>query len=316
MQYSSGYNHNKIAGENATHGHGDSGMATSDEVNKAEESAGHPDNELVAAKMRWRRRRLALYRRIWTFAWVLIIAFVVEALFIAWFSPRYYIYRMDVRNVETMTQEEVTKLADVKPGTNFYRADLAQIARRIKSQDPRVDNVAVERGSMGTLLLLVNERKAVCRIGTSEPPMYLDQKGYLFTRPVPPSNAVPMLTGVDAPNETNMGKKLTDAYVVPMLKAIAALPAQTDKGFVLELATVKINDQSGVTYELTNGITIEYGQLNYPVQKATVLKSLIDQAINDGYTPDQLNILNVTCVDNKYLSGTYSLRTPIEGGNL
>jgi len=103
---------------------------------------------------------------------------------------------------------------------------------------------------------------------------------------------------------------------VPMLKAIAALPTQTDKGFVLELATVKIDDQSGVTYELTNGITIEYGQLNYPVQKATVLKSLIDQAINDGYTPDQLKTLNVTCVDNKYLSGTYSLRAPIEGGNL
>ncbi len=290
-------------------------MSSSDEKNSAVTPTVYPDNELVAAKMRWRRSRLALYRKIWTFAWVLIIAFVVEALIIAWFSPRYYIYRMDVRNAETMTPEEVINLADVKPGTNYYRADLAQIAKRIKSQDPRVDNVTVERGSMGTLLLLVNERKAVCRIGTSEPPMYLDKKGYLFTRPVPPSNAVPVLAGVEEPDEANMGKQLTDAYVAPALAAVAAVPTQTDSGIVLELASVKIDEQSGITYELTNGFSIEYGPMTYPAQKAYVISNLIDQAIEAGNTLEQLNYLNVISVDNKNLSGTYILRTPIERGN-
>jgi len=315
MRHSSGYNQNKIVGENATRGHGDSGMSTSDEENKVGAPAEYPDNELVAAKMRWRRNRLALYRKMWTFAWVLIIAFVIEASIAAWYSPRNYIYRLDVRNAETISKEEVIQLADVKPGSNYFRASLDDIARKIKSQDPRVDNVVVERGAMGTLVLTVNERKAVCQLGNSEPAMYLDKKGYLFTRPVPPSKPVPVLKGIETPDEKNMGKRLTDAYVAPALIAVAALPAQTDKGFALEIASLKLDEQSGATYELTNGITIEYGTLTYPVQKATVIKSLIDQAITKGNTPEQIKTLNVTSVDNKNLSGAFSLRTPIEGGN-
>ena len=314
MRHKSGYNYIKTVGETVTHGNGEQGMSGSDEEITAVAPAEYPDNEQVAANMRWRKNRLAMYRKFWAFAWLLMVAFLVEAWIAAWYSPRNYIYRLDVRNVDTMTKEEVIQLAGVKPGTNYFRVPLQDIAGKIKAQDQRVDNVVVERGAMGTLVLLVNERKAVCRLGTSEPALYLDKKGYLFSRPVPPATPVPVLSGVEAPDEKNLGKKLTESYVAPVLSALAVLPSQTDKGVALEIASLKFDEQSGATYELANGITIEYGTLTHPAQKAAVIKSLIDKAITLGNTAEQIKSLNVTSVDNKNLSGTYNLRTPAGGG--
>lgn len=273
------------------------------------------ESQQVTANMRWRRQRLALYRRVWAVAWILILAFLVEAWIAAWFSPRNYIYRLETRNTDSMTEEEVIRLAAVKPKTNYFRVPLQDIAARIKSQDPRVDNVIVERGAMGTLVLTVNERQAICRLGTSEPPLYLDKKGYLFTRPIPTPNLVPIVTGIEAPTEKKMGEKLTEAYVVPVLKAVAALPAKTSKGIPIEAASLKVDEKSGATYELSNGIIIEYGTLTYPAQKAEVIKNLIDNAIEAGNAPENILSLNVTGVDNKMLRGSFSLRAPTGGAN-
>ena len=111
------------------------------------------------------------------------------------FSPRFWIYRLEVHGNETISADEVIRLAQLPAESNYYRTTLHDLERRILFQ-PRIQAVTVRRQSVGVLAIDVHERQAVCQLGHTLPLTYLDNSGCLFVRPIPPVFPVPVVEGL------------------------------------------------------------------------------------------------------------------------
>ncbi|MHB9024366.1 MAG: cell division protein FtsQ/DivIB [Armatimonadota bacterium] len=239
------------------------------------------------------RKRLRYVRLLWTIAGLLLVALVVEGLIALCFSPRFWIHQMNVTGVETLTPGEVIALTKLPARTNYYRVSLGAVAARVRAHQ-RVRTATVRRGMVGTLLIDVQERQAVCRLGYSRPPQYLDADGVLFTRSLAPSPPVPIAEGIPVPPTAKPGARLESKEADAALACLAALRDTDAKDAALQISRILRDPATGgLTLVLRQGTKLLIGQPDYLTAKAWQIHTMIVAASVKGYSLDRIDYIDV-----------------------
>lgn len=264
------------------------------------------------------RKQLRYVRALWGMAGVLLVVLVIEVLIALSFSPRFWIYRIEIAGTETLTRAEATRLTGLDPARryNYYRVPLGRLAAGIR-REPRVAAATVRRGPIGTLLVDVHERQAVCRLGYARPPLYLDAKGYLFTRPVAPTYSTPVVEGLTVPITPKMlGTPLTAVPVAHVLQCLATL-REASPDSPLEVARVVVTTRERMMLVLRQGTKIFIGEPKDFAAKAFVLGKTVVAASNQGYALGQLEYIDVSVISKPTdLGAVYRPKQTSEGGHL
>lgn len=267
------------------------------------------------------KKALRFVRLLWLLAGVLLVALVIEIVVAMCISPRFWVYRITVSGAETLTPAEIIRLAAVPSQTNYYRAPLGAIAARLQ-REPRIDTSEVRRQAVGILAIHVRERAAACRIGSTQPPLYLDDAGVVFTRPIAPSSPVPVVQGfplLDAKGKplrsphAMLGQRLrTQARVLQTLECLQALKdhAAIDTE-PLHVSRIVFADNGMTVLVLKQGVRVFLGRPRDFAAKILVTKKTIVQAGADGYALPALDYVDVRGVEpGKVMTGVYMPRQP------
>ena len=242
-------------------------------------------------------KRMRLVRLLWALAMVTLVGLCIEVLVAVGFSPRFWIYRLDVKPMETLTRVEVVKRMALPEGSNFYRVSLREMEKRI-GVDPRVAHAQVTRGTIGVLRVAVRERQPVCQIGYTDPPVYMDARGYVFMRPHPPNEQVVIIEGVKLPTYRSIaGKRLQNARVKSVQATLAHLSRGQGEG-TLDIARILVGQDGWITLVLKQGTQVfvgHYQDLDIQ-QKSWYIEKAIVAASEKGYALVDLDFIDVRYV--------------------
>lgn len=259
------------------------------------------------------RKRLRHARLLWLVAALCLLVLLGEVIIALLCSPRFWIYRITVRNLETLTKPEVIQLMQLPPHSNFHRVSLGALARRIAT-DPRVDHAQVQRGAVGVLTVAVQERQPVCQLGHTIPPLYMDAHGYLFTRPVPPETPVPVVDGVPLRGSLRrvLGTRVTSIPATAVLDCLESL-RKPSGAEALEITRITVTPRGWLNLVLRQGTLVFIGPADDLAFKADCITSIIAKASGGGHALEQINYINVRFANRDTgVAGTFATKNDQE----
>ncbi len=239
------------------------------------------------------RKHMRYVRLLWSVVGVLLALLALEVITAICFSPRFWISRISVTGTETLSDNDVIRLVNLRdPHSNFYRTAKHALAARVCGE-PRVESAQVHWGEIGELVVAVQERQAVCRLGYTDPPRYLDTHGILFTRDPAPTIPVPAVEGLPpAAMTAPFGAHLTQPETQSVLDMLATLRAQSGDA-VIDVTRVKLDAHGGLTLVLRPGTRVFLGQPDNLAVKVQAMHEVILRASVAGYPLDGLDYIDV-----------------------
>ncbi len=234
------------------------------------------------------RKSLRAARLLWGLVVLLLLALLIEILVATCASPRNWVYRIEVRGVETLTAHEVIRLMALPPRSNFFRAPLPALAARLAAE-PRVRAARVTRGEVGVLVATVRERQAICRLDYTRPPVYMDADGVLFTRPTAPDPPVPAVEGLKLNYaRLTLGQPLATAPAAHVRACLAAVNNPNLGASRIRPARVQVTPDGNYTLILHTGTKVFLGKpVNFGLKTFTLQQGIV-QASADGYALDAI----------------------------
>ncbi len=211
-------------------------------------------------------------------------------------SPRFWIYRLEASGGETISGDDIIRLAQLPAESNYYRTSLRELEERI-AREPRVQQATVRRQSVGVLAIDVAERVCACRLGHMLPLTYLDADGHLFERPIPPAFPVPVLEGVAVPATAKQGAVLTGDATVGVLRCLAALRDKSPDDPDLSVTRLVVNRQGKLILVLAQGTRIYLGDPDDLVRKIWVVRKTVVEAHKQGYPLDNLQYIDAQIIE-------------------
>lgn len=228
------------------------------------------------------RARLERRRKIRRISITVSIVTVAALLaWIVWFSGVLAAQSVRVQGLTSMSQDQVTRAAQVPLGTPLARVDVDQIASRVAAM-PRVADVHVSRSWPRSITIDVVERRAVVWTRMGRTIRAVDRTGTDFRsyRKAP--------DGIVEAKVTAAGTKpRRDA-----LRAVAAVAHEiwrSDGALAGQIMSITAGSKDSVTLTLTKGRTVAWGSTALGERKLEVLRALlsIEAAKYDVSAPDQ-----------------------------
>lgn len=255
---------------------------------------------------RKQRKRIRLVRLHWVLAGALLLALIIQGLWALAFSPRFWIYNIVVNDTDTMSSTDVIRLMQVPKHSNYYRISLRDLADRIH-RDPRVEQVTVRHGEIGVLAVEVRERQPICQLGVLAPALYMDEAGYVFSRPTPPATPIPIIEGLKLPRKNVLGTQLTTPSAKQVLACLREVQ-RTSTELAKSLLRVHVDENGWINMVLRQGTQLFIGEPDDIPFKVWCIRTAIIQASNEGYSLDRLVYINVRFVDKE--TGTAATYLP------
>ena len=196
---------------------------------------------------------------------LLVVPLVATVAWVLWASPLLAVRTVQVDGAVSLTADEVREAAGVRTGTPLLRVDVHAARSRV-ARLPQVASVQVTRGWPSSVVITVTERVALAVVESDGQRFLVDDEGVLFDTITgdPPRGVVPL--DVRHPAE---GDRATAAG----LAALASLPREVRSDVVSASATTA----EDVTFALTDGTTVLWGDGGDSAAKGRVLGALLDQ---------------------------------------
>ena len=206
-------------------------------------------------------RRRAMLRR-WVALLVLIGIVVITVTVL--FTPVLGVRTVDVTGTQTLTPEQVRLAAEVPLGTPMIRLDTDSIKTRVGVLS-RVASVDVIREWPSTIVIDVTERTPVATFDGPGGVHLVDATGddYATVATAPPG-----LPTITVPHVA-----ATDPTTQAVFAVLAVVPAQLRP----ILANISAQTPGSITFSLTTGKTVIWGDASDAGQKAAVLAALLSQ---------------------------------------
>ncbi len=202
--------------------------------------------------------------------WSAVTAVVAVALgLVLYFTPIMAVRHTVVTGLGTLTEDQVTAAAAVKPETPLLQVDTDAVAERVATIR-RVASARVQREYPSTLRITVLERVPVAAKEYPDGPHLFDRDGVDFATEPPP----PGLPYLDADNP---GPK--DPATLAALEVLLSLRPEVFS----QVARVGAPSVAGVTLTLNDGREVIWGTTDRTEEKALKLGALLTQP---GHTYD------------------------------
>lgn len=195
---------------------------------------------------------------------LLVLLGIVALTVIVLFTPILGVRTVDVSGTVALTPEQVTLAAEVPMGTPMIRLDADSIAQRVANLS-RVATVDVVREWPSTVLINITERKAAATYKGPGGVHLVDATGDDFATV---ATAPPGLPTIAVPHVAP-----DDPTTQAVFAVLAAMPAQLKP----ILASISAQSPGSVTFGLTTGKIVVWGDASDSAHKAAVLAALLSQ---------------------------------------
>jgi cell division protein FtsQ len=221
------------------------------------------------------RRRSLLPRRRWVRILIGVGALAV-AVAVGWlllFSSVFGVSRVVVSGGSDAVTAEVRRQAAISPGEPLLRVDAGDVADRIVTRVPNLEQVTVTRDWPRTLRVQVTPRRPLLAVQTPSGWALLDREGVVVTTVTAPPAALPTLPDAGSP-----------AAGATAATVLTALPAKLGP----QVAAVSAISPESISVHLRDGRTIVWGSANDNDKKARVLQALLSvkARVYDVSAPD------------------------------
>ncbi len=235
------------------------------------------------AKRSERERRLADQRRhgqIRIAVIVLSVLAVVGSMIGIYRSPLFSIKRVEVVGAESMSREEVVRLAAVPADATLIRFPGEAVTVRV-ARDPRVESVAVTRVFPDALRIRLVERRAVAIVDAGAKKWLIDANGFVIaersaaaTGSAPPTAGVTPLIREVKGLDLKAGRRTTSEPLLNAVKVLVSISADLRA----QVLAVSASEIDATTLYTADKVEIVFGDAAGAVKKdAIVRKILADQ---------------------------------------
>jgi cell division protein FtsQ len=206
-------------------------------------------------------RRRALLRR-WMALFVLLGLVVLTVIVL--FTPILGVRSVQVSGTQALTEEQVRLAAEVPMGTPMLRLDTDAVATRVSTLS-RIASVAIDREWPSTILIEITERKPVATFAGPGGVHLVDATGVDFATVAAAPAGLPTIA------VAHVGA--TDPATKAVFAVLAAMPAQLRP----TLVSIGAQTPGSVTFALSSGKTVIWGDTGDSAKKAAVLAALLTQ---------------------------------------
>jgi cell division protein FtsQ len=241
-----------------------------------------------------------------------LIAVLAIAAFAIYESSLFTIIDIRVNGAQRLTNEHLTKLADVAEGETLLRVDAQAIERSLEA-DAWVESARVERSFPGTLVLQITERRPLALVellpdaGTGERSRWLvSPDGIWLVKVGDTGGAVqlnpeelgtwPQISDVSHSVKPVVGDKVTDDGLNNALAVLNGFSAE----MLAQVAAVSAPDQANTNLTLRNNVWVAFGAARDVKAKESAITTLLNTH------PDSLVSINVRVPDRPSYRSTSS----------
>jgi cell division protein FtsQ len=212
------------------------------------------------ARRQWARRWLA-----WKYvvAVVLLLALVVGAIWLVFFSSYLSVRGVEVDGVQQLRASEVRAAAAVPDGEPLARVDVDRVRSRVEAL-AGVRSADVSRAWPDQVLITVEEREAIAVVEIGGQLRGMDAEGVVFKDYAKAPAGLPRVET----SATTGGEALREAALV-----VAALPSD----LAAKADHVEVRTVDEISLVLRDGRTVEWGSSEQSEEKARVLTDLLGQ---------------------------------------
>ena len=198
---------------------------------------------------------------------VLSVAVAATLVWVVWFSQVLAVQTVKVEGVTTLKPAQVRSQAAVRLGEPLVRVDTAQIESRVAAI-PRVQKAVVSRKWPHTLVIRVQERKAVAWVRDGLQVRLIDKYGIDFrTLDKAPKSLLEIEISSFEARERQQSLEAA-ASVIELLRT-------SDPGLFTLVQGVSAETKDSVELDLTKGRTVVWGSAAKGEQKIRVLRPLL-----------------------------------------
>lgn len=194
-------------------------------------------------------------------------------------SPVFGIDRIRVEGARQLTAGEVRALAAVEPGTNLLRLSVDEVAAALE-RSPWVRNAVADRALPTTLVLRVEERRAVGWVEDPSGPVVVADDGTVVDRPGPVPPDLPGLGTVEEPLAP--GERLGGG-------ATLRVAASMRDGLLATLGSVTEIDGE-LLLGLREGGEVRYGEAVHLAEKNRALAEMLAWAAERGVGVEYVDV--------------------------
>lgn len=206
-------------------------------------------------------RRWRVWR--WVVALVLLVGLIGGGIWLLWFSPQLTVKHVQVRGAETLSDQQVERVAKVPVGERMVSVDVGPMDARLKAVAV-IRDVEVAKIWPDTIRITVVERTPVAVVSVGGELRAMDDQGVLFRKYAQAPRKLPRIQ-----TTTDVGSDVLREAA----RVLAALPPEV----AAKVAYCSVESIDQIRLELRDGREVLWGSAEHSADKGRVLAPLLER---------------------------------------
>lgn len=165
---------------------------------------------------------------------IILVLIVCVAVFFFLQSDVFTVKSIEVRGLERVNEDDIVALANIETGVNLFSVNRHE-AEELIALHPAVADVSVNTRPPHKILITITEREAVAWIPGDECYYLLDEDGYIFIKRDEYNDYLPLITGLELPDNLSVGLQFTNVSGLSDAISISKVFADYCRGQLREL---------------------------------------------------------------------------------
>ena len=214
---------------------------------------------------------------------IFFILLVMVAVFILFQSPVFEVRQIVIKGT-TIPTETVKSVSGINFGQNIFKLDFQSAEKKVQLI-PLVKDVNIIRKLPATILIDVEERKAIGVMQITDGFAQVDAEGICLRKVDIAKMEIPVITGVQL-DFPGIGKKMESEKLSTVLKVVSELPEE----ILPKLSEVHIDDQGRIQLYMMDGIQCRLGLPEKIRQKGLILLEVRQKLQSEGGKIDYIDL--------------------------
>ena len=227
-----------------------------------------------------KKRRNRFKRRLVVFAFLFVCTAII---FTVLKAPFFNVKSILCVGQQTLTEEQIIKIAGAKTGSNIFSTAVKTMERRL-SEDPNIETCNVRRLYPNKIKIWVREAKAVAFVESNGLFVFVDKAGQIIKiadkKDSEKTKGVARLDGVE-PVSTKLGEYIFAADDPVHQKTLECMDILTKLEMIDKVSMISAADLSDIRVDYDERLLIMLGSYEKMDYKLNFVKKVISQNISD-----------------------------------
>ncbi len=227
-----------------------------------------------------KKRRNRIKRRLVVFAFLFVCTAII---FTVLKAPFFNVKSILCVGQETLTEEQIIKIAGAKTGANIFSTAVKTMERRL-NEDPNIETCNVRRLYPNSIKIWVREANALAYVQSNGLFLFVDKAGQIIKiadqKETEVTKGIARLDGIE-PVTTKLGEYIFAADDAVHQKTFECMEILTKLEMIDKVSMISAADLSDIKVDYDERLFIMLGSYEKMEYKLTFVKKVISQNLSD-----------------------------------